>query len=120
MSEYREEYIKRFEKGTKLPPARGYPGKFDKEKEKAIFKMLVETRMVLTKAHFKKAVNGFRDQDGKIPPGLICVICLKMVYDPLICAKCGNAIYCTLCVKIANSEDGKKCVCGQILDLKPV
>ena len=43
--------------------------------------------------------NAKDPNSGKSPEGLSCIICFNLVYKPLICFHCGNAMYCSLCIQ---------------------
>ena len=65
----------------------------------------------------KTIVNEATDLNGKVHEDFRCVICLDLVYQPLICISCGNAIYCKLCIKYKYEI---KCQCGSKLKAKPI
>ena len=46
----------------------------------------------------KRIVNEATDENGLVPENLECIICQCLVYDPILCFKCGNALYCKMCI----------------------
>lgn len=73
--------------------------KEDLNKEKTYFKRAIQSGLQITDHEKKSLVNEATDVNGKIPEDFRCVICFLLVYDPLMCRKCGNAVYCKLCIK---------------------
>ena len=88
---------------------------------------------IMDKKQYKKAVRqGFKDgliaaqksnkaivkeatcPAGKIPANLRCKECYSIAYQPKLCSICGNAIYCSGCIK---SGTKVKCACGETLEL---
>ena len=55
----------------------------------------------------------------KLPEDVICMICAQLVYDPMVCSKCGNAIYCKICID-EHKDRRVQCPCGKDLVAKPI
>ena len=80
---------------------------------KADFCKLVLSKLQFTNEERKMMVQKATGINGvEVPKDLKCLICNQMVYDPVLCQKCGNAIYCKSC--IANKEI--TCHCGEKIE----
>ena len=54
---------------------------------------------------------------GQISNKLICKLCQHLVYDPRVCKKCGNALYCDYCIHEVAEDEQIKCSCGELLEI---
>ena len=65
---------------------------------------------------YKLLINHATNPNGKVPDMFGCCLCKKLVFDPTICAKCGNAIYCKGCI-VENCQCGVKL---EVVSLFPI
>ena len=47
----------------------------------------------------KNLINqAINKESGDTPEMFTCLICQTLVYDPMYCIECGNAIFCKTCI----------------------
>ena len=65
--------------------------------------------VTITEKDKQRLVNEAVGKDGTLPENMKCLICFHLVYQPLMCTKCGNALYCKMCI---DTRQNIKCACG--------
>ena len=76
----------------------------DKESE---FYACIKNMFNITEEDKRIQFSEFTRPVDEMNPDFQCVVCLSMVYEPVIC-KCGNAVYCGKCV-----AGNMRCLCGE-------
>ena len=68
-------------------------------------------------AHIYHTAEGKR---GKIPDMLKCLICKRVVYQPIECCICGRVMYCRECIDNKKDDTIIKCGCGGMRSMQPI
>lgn len=66
------------------------------EHQQEIYIAKLKNNFDIPEKKIKDAVNNSTDIFGEIPEGMQCLICLQMVYEPILC-QCGGAFICKTC-----------------------